>query len=100
MNRVPTQEEVAKLKAKFPAVILLFRAGDFYEAFGDDARTMSELLGITLTSRKGEPLTGIPYHSVERYLLAMIKAGHRVAIVDGKETTQWDDPLHPVFAGL
>src|SRR4051794_30813173 len=76
------------MRRQHPDALLLFRMGDFYETFDEDARTASEVLGIALTSRPsggGEgriPLAGIPYHALERYLDKLVAAGHRVAIVE------------------
>ena len=81
-----------QIKAKYPDAILLFRVGDFYETFGEDAVKASSCLGITLTKRgngaAGEiPLAGIPYHSLDNYLPKLVKAGYRVAICE-----QLEDP--------
>jgi DNA mismatch repair protein MutS len=81
-----------QIKAKYPDAILLFRVGDFYETFGEDAVKASSCLGITLTKRgngaAGEiPLAGIPYHSLDNYLSKLVKAGYRVAICE-----QLEDP--------
>jgi DNA mismatch repair protein MutS len=81
-----------QIKAKYPDAILMFRVGDFYETFGEDAVKASSCLGITLTKRHngsaGEvPLAGIPYHALENYLPKLIKAGYRVAICE-----QLEDP--------
>jgi len=81
-----------RIKAEHQDAILLFRMGDFYEMFFDDAVTASRVLGLTLTSRsreKGEriPLAGVPHHAVDSYVKKLILAGHRVAICD-----QLEDP--------
>jgi DNA mismatch repair protein MutS len=65
-----------------PDTLLLFRLGDFYEMFGDDAKAGASLLNIALTSRNGVPMCGIPHHSHEGYIRRLIKAGRRVAICD------------------
>ena len=80
------------IKAKYPDAILLFRVGDFYETFGQDAITTAGELGITLTKRNnGNPdaseLAGFPYHALDTYLHKLVKAGYRVAICD-----QLEDP--------
>ena len=80
------------IKAKYPDAILLFRVGDFYETFGQDAITTAAVLGITLTKRNnGNPnaseLAGFPYHALDTYLHKLVKAGYRVAICD-----QLEDP--------
>ena len=74
-----------ELKAKHPDAVILFRAGDFYESYFEDAKKVSEVLGITLTKRSGEDgyyLTGFPHHALDIYLPKIIRAGLRVAICD------------------
>ena len=77
------------IKAKHPDAILLFRVGDFYETFGEDAKTASAVLGITLTSRNNggdqTPLAGVPFHSLPLYLPRLVRAGYRVAICEQLE---------------
>ena len=86
-------KQYASVKAKYPDTILLFRMGDFYETFDEDAKTTSKVLGITLTRRGkagdvGEtPLAGFPYHALETYLPKLLKAGLRVAVCE-----QLEDP--------
>ncbi len=80
------------IKAKYPDAMLLFRVGDFYETFGEDAVKASEVLGIVLTKRGAgseseTALAGFPHHSLNTYLPKLVKAGHRVAICD-----QLEDP--------
>ena len=80
------------IKAKYPGALLLFRVGDFYETFGQDAVKAAGILGIVLTKRgsnNGEPieLAGFPHHSLETYLPKLVRAGQRVAICD-----QLEDP--------
>lgn len=80
------------IKQKYPDAILLFRVGDFYETFGQDAVVTSQVLGITLTKRNnGAPssseLAGFPHHALDTYLHKLVRAGHRVAICD-----QLEDP--------
>ncbi|MDQ3551202.1 MAG: DNA mismatch repair protein MutS, partial [Bacteroidota bacterium] len=80
------------IKAKYPDAILLFRVGDFYETFGQDAIITSQVLGITLTKRNNggaadNELAGFPYHALDTYLHKLVKAGYRVAICD-----QLEDP--------
>ena len=76
----------AEMKAKHPDSILLFRMGDFYEAYGDDAKTASDVLGITLTRRNAkdctEQMAGFPHHALDTYLPKLVRAGKRVAICD------------------
>ena len=80
------------LKAKHPDAVMLFRCGDFYETYSEDAVTASEILGITLTKRangqgKTVEMAGFPHHALDTYLLKLIRAGRRVAICD-----QLEDP--------
>ena len=80
------------IKAKYPDAVLLFRVGDFYETFGQDAITASRVLGITLTKRNNasptaSELAGFPHHALDTYLHKLVKAGYRVAICD-----QLEDP--------
>lgn len=80
------------IKAKYPDAVLLFRVGDFYETFGDDAKTAAKILGIVLTKRGSgseseTALAGFPHHSLNTYLPKLVKAGLRVAICD-----QLEDP--------
>jgi DNA mismatch repair protein MutS len=84
--------QYAQVKAKYPDTILLFRMGDFYETFEEDAKTTARILGITLTKRgKGEsgdiPLAGFPHHALDTYLPRLLKAGLRVAVCE-----QLEDP--------
>ncbi|NUN10020.1 MAG: DNA mismatch repair protein MutS [Ignavibacteriaceae bacterium] len=83
-----------KIKASNPDTILLFRIGDFYETFDEDAKTASKVLGITLTKRSNGaagdvPLAGFPHHAIDTYLPKLIRSGHRVAICE-----QMEDPKH------
>ena len=84
--------QYAEMKKQFPDAMMLFRVGDFYETFSDDAKKSSAILGITLTRKSignGEytELAGIPYHALEQYLPRLVKAGCRVAICE-----QLEDP--------
>ena len=74
-----------ELKAKHPDAVILFRVGDFYESYFDDARKVADATGATLTKRSGEDeyyLTGFPHHALDTYLPKLIRAGLRVAICD------------------
>lgn len=73
-----------ELKAKHPDAVILFRVGDFYESYLDDAKKLSEILGLTLTrqAKTKMDLTGFPYHALDTYLPKLIRAGLRVAICD------------------
>lgn len=90
--KTPMMQQFLQIKAEHRNEILLFRMGDFYETFLEDAKTVSKVLGITLTSRgrsreSGEkiPLAGFPYHALDGYLSKLIKAGYRVAICEQTE---------------
>ena len=83
----PARRQYLRIKKEHQDEVLLFRMGDFYETFDEDARIISRELEIALTSRemgKGQrvPLAGIPYHSLEPYLARLIKKGFRVAICE------------------
>lgn len=93
----PLMEQYYSMKAKYPDAILLYRMGDFYETFGEDAITAAKILGITLTKRShGSPgtveLAGFPHHAIDTYLPKLVRAGQRVAICeqleDPKKTTK------------
>ena len=78
------------IKNEYPDAILLFRMGDFYETFFDDAVVASRVLGIALTSRSREgekkiPLAGVPHHAVDTYIARLVRAGHKVAICEQVE---------------
>jgi len=85
----PAMRQYRSFKEKYPDYILLFRMGDFYEMFYEDAKLASRVLGLALTSRsKGPsavPLAGIPYHALDNYLTRLIRTGHRVAICEQVE---------------
>jgi DNA mismatch repair protein MutS len=86
----PMMEQYLGVKAKHPGTLLLYRMGDFYETFFEDAITLSKILGITLTSRNAGdpdpiPLAGFPWHSAEPHIQKLLKAGLRVAICEQVE---------------
>jgi DNA mismatch repair protein MutS len=88
----PLMQQHRAIKQKYPDAILLFRVGDFYETFGEDAVISSRVLGITLTKRNNgsaasSELAGFPHHALDTYLHKLVKAGYRVAICD-----QLEDP--------
>ena len=88
----PMMKQFFDLKAKHPDAVLLFRCGDFYETYCEDAITAARILGITLTHRnngynKGDEMAGFPHHALDTYLPKLIRAGKRVAICD-----QLEDP--------
>jgi DNA mismatch repair protein MutS len=85
-------KQYSAMKAKYPDTILLFRLGDFYETFDEDAKVTSKVLGITLTKRGNgsateTPLAGFPYHALDAYMPKLLKAGYRVAVCE-----QMEDP--------
>ena len=86
MELTPMMQQYQVTKAQHPGEILFFRLGDFYEMFFDDARLVSEELGLTLTSRSGNkdkaPMCGIPYHAAESYINRLIAKGYKVAIAE------------------
>ena len=89
----PMMKQFFDFKAKYPEALLLFRCGDFYETYCEDAITAAQILGITLTRRnngagvKGDEMAGFPHHALDTYLPKLIRAGKRVAICD-----QLEDP--------
>jgi DNA mismatch repair protein MutS len=88
----PMMQQHRAIKQRYPDAVLLFRVGDFYETFGNDAIIASKVLGITLTKRNNgaaasAELAGFPHHALDTYLHKLVKAGHRVAICD-----QLEDP--------
>ena len=96
-GETPLMQQYYSMKAKYPDAILLYRMGDFYETFGEDAITTSRILGITLTKRShGSPgtveLAGFPHHAIDNYLPKLVRAGQRVAICE-----QLEDPKKTKF---
>ena len=91
-SETPMMQQHRAIKQKYPDALLLFRVGDFYETFGQDAVISSQVLGITLTKRNNgaaasAELAGFPHHALDTYLHKLVKAGYRVAICD-----QLEDP--------
>src|SRR5438552_8278224 len=79
----PMMQQYQRLRKSIPAdALLLFRLGDFYELFFEDAKEASALLNVALTKRNGVPMCGVPYHAGQTYVAKLIKAGRRVAICD------------------
>src|ERR1041384_1336035 len=79
----PMMQQYQRLRKSIPAdTLLLFRLGDFYELFFEDAKEASSLLNVALTKRNGVPMCGVPYHAAPGYIAKLIKAGRRVAICD------------------
>ncbi|WP_234570790.1 DNA mismatch repair protein MutS [Rhodohalobacter sp. 614A] len=97
-KQTPLMRQYFDIKEKHPGTILLFRVGDFYETFSDDAQLISKELGITLTKRNNggdqTPLAGFPYHALDTYLPKLVKRGYRVAICE-----QTEDPDEAKKAG-
>ncbi|MDE3144850.1 MAG: DNA mismatch repair protein MutS, partial [Bacteroidota bacterium] len=90
ISDTPLMQQHRAIKQKYPDAILLFRVGDFYETFGEDAIKASAVLGITLTKRNSGAassleLAGFPHHALDTYLHKLVKAGYRVAICDQLE---------------
>ncbi len=91
-KETPLMKQYNAIKARYPGALLLFRVGDFYETFGEDAITASKVLDIVLTKRANGSaaeveLAGFPHHALDTYLPKLVRAGHRVAICD-----QLEDP--------
>lgn len=82
----PMMKQWSDLKEKHPDKVLLFRCGDFYESYKEDAEAIAEILGITLTKSNGIEMAGFPYHTLDTYLPKLIRAGKRVAICDQLES--------------
>src|SRR6266513_3914452 len=79
----PMMQQYQRLRKSIPAdTLLLFRLGDFYELFFEDAKEASALLNVALTKRNGVPMCGVPYHAAQIYIAKLIKAGRRVALCD------------------
>lgn len=83
-NQLPIYRKYCELKKKYPGRLVLFRCGDFYETYEDDAQLVSDCIGITLTKvhKTGLRMAGFPYHALDTYLTRLIRAGFRVSIVD------------------
>lgn len=94
----PLMRQYHNIKEEHPGSVLLFRVGDFYETFDDDAKLVSRELGITLTKRNNggdqTPLAGFPYHALDTYLPKLVKKGHRVAVCE-----QVEDPSEAKSSG-
>ena len=84
-EETPMMKQYLALKARVPDAVLLYRMGDFFETFNEDAQTIARILGITLTARGGAdrtPLAGFPHHQLERYLPKLVAAGCKVAVCE------------------
>lgn len=94
MNQTPLMAQYYKIKESNPDTILLFRIGDFFETFEEDAKIASKVLGITLTKRangaaEDVPLAGFPHHAIDTYLPKLVRAGYRVAVCEQVENPKF-----------
>jgi len=94
MSVTPLMVQYNKVKNDYPDTIVLFRVGDFFETFQEDAKTASKVLGITLTKRSNGkagnvPLAGFPHHAIDTYLPKLVKAGYRVAVCEQVENPKF-----------
>ncbi len=91
-KQTPLMRQYNEIKEQYPGTILLFRVGDFYETFSDDAILVSKELGITLTKRNNggdqTPLAGFPFHALDTYLPKLVKKGYKVAVCDQTESPE------------
>ena len=88
----PLMKQYFSVKAQYPEAVLLFRVGDFYETFADDALITSKVLGIVLTKRangsaSSVPLAGFPHHSIDLYLPRLVRAGYKVVALETEKPT-------------
>ena len=93
-QQTPLMAQYYKVKEANPDTILLFRIGDFFETFDEDAKTASKVLGITLTKRangaaEDVPLAGFPHHAIDTYLPKLVRAGYRVAVCEQVENPKF-----------
>jgi len=92
-KQTPMMRQYLSVKAEHPDAVLLFRLGDFYETFFDDAKIASRVCGIALTSRSKStdpvPLAGVPYHAADEYIQKLLAAGHKVAVCDQVEDAKY-----------
>lgn len=93
-QQTPLMAQYYKIKQAHPDTILLFRVGDFFETFEEDAKTTSKVLGITLTKRSNgyagdTPLAGFPHHAIDSYLPKLVRAGYRVAVCEQMENPKF-----------
>ena len=94
MQQTPLMAQYFKIKEANPDTILLFRVGDFFETFEEDAKTASKVLGITLTKRANGAashvaLAGFPHHAIDTYLPKLVRAGYRVAVCEQTENPKF-----------
>lgn len=84
-NLTPLMKQYQQIKQQYKDCILMFRLGDFYEMFGEDAVKSSPILGVVLTKRQGIPMCGVPFHSVNNYIAKLLNSGFKVAICEQVE---------------
>jgi DNA mismatch repair protein MutS len=94
IQQTPLMAQYFRIKKANPDTILLFRVGDFFETFEEDAKTTSKVLGITLTKRangaaEDVPLAGFPFHAIDTYLPKLVRAGYRVAVCEQVENPKF-----------
>src|SRR3954469_24311577 len=96
MSATPMMKQYLDIKSRHPGSLLLYRMGDFYELFNEDALTAAKILGLTLTARNHggtdkTPLAGFPHHAIERYMPKLLGAGIKVAVCE-----QVEDPAEAI----
>ncbi|MCQ2310196.1 MAG: hypothetical protein MJZ64_00375 [Paludibacteraceae bacterium] len=91
----PVLQSYRQIKEQYPDAAVLFRTGDFYEIYEEDADELSNILGITVTNRNGMRMAGFPFHALDTYLPKIVRAGKRVAIADGIESPKTQEVLTP-----
>ena len=99
-ENTPMMRQYYAFKKKYPDALLLFRVGDFYETFGEDAVKAAKILSITLTRRSGMELAGVPHHALDTYLPRLVRAGLRVAVCDQIEDAKLVKAGHIVKRGV
>ena len=98
-HHTPMMQQYLTLKADYPHALVLYRMGDFYELFFDDAKLAADILGITLTRRGKDkqgntiPLAGVPFHSADGYIARLINAGQTVVVCEQVEEEKPEDSL-------
>ena len=99
---VSIMEQFRQLKEKHPDALLLFRRGDFYEAYDDDAQICAKTLGITLTKRSSDNtrMAGFPHHALDTYLPKLVRAGYRIAICESVENQRLDKAIRRCITEL
>ncbi|EQD41516.1 DNA mismatch repair protein MutS, partial [mine drainage metagenome] len=91
----PLLDQYEAVRARYPGHLVLFRVGDFYETFGEDARLLSRELDVVLTARSADaqgkrtPMAGVPQHAIETYLGRLVKKGYKVALCDQVEDAKF-----------